>query len=76
MTFGSPTFALDEILLSCLLLLLTGLTGFDWVLVALSGAAQVPAIRLPRYPLLQVLVGAICVADSTILLSCPHIPLC
>ena len=54
MTFGLPTFALDEILLSCLLLLLTGLTGFDWVLVALSGAAQVPAIRLPRYPLLQV----------------------
>ena len=45
---GGICFRLDT--LSCLLLLLT---RFDQVLVALSGAAQVPAIRLPRYPLLQ-----------------------
>ena len=38
------------------------------------GAVQVPAIRLPRYPLLQVLLEAVSVADSTILLSCPRIP--
>lgn len=49
--------------------------AFDQVFVALSGAVQVPAIRLPRYPLLQALPEAVGVADSTILLSCPRIPL-
>ena len=37
--------------------------------------AVVDAIHLPRSPLLQALEEAICVADSTILLSCPRIPL-
>ena len=36
---------------------------------------KVPAIRLPHRPMLQALVKAIDVADSTKLLNCPHIPL-
>ena len=42
--------------------------------VLLGMESEVPASRLPRYPLLQVLLEAVSVADSTILLSCPRIP--